>query len=310
MTCLFKVIIMLWEIEIYPAAHLVDREAARVGVQCRALGLSSIREVRSARSFILEGELTAPQAEKIAAGFLADTVVETFNVHTLSAEASSNPKSAPSKLGQGQNPKSVLNVLYKPGVTDNVADSVKGALVELGHRVTAVRTCQKYWFNADASPIELKRVAGKVVANDAIQQVVWGPLHLANLALGSEYKFQLVTVPVRHMTDEQLMQLSRDGQLFLSLPEMQTIRQHFADRGNDPSDAELETIAQTWSEHCSHKTLRGRVRYRDDQREITFANLLKETVFAATAEIRQRLGSEDWWVSVFQDNAGGVKLDD
>src|SRR5262245_47710622 len=179
---------MLWEIEIYPAAHLVDREAARVVGQCRALQLSSIREVRAARSFILQGDLSPAQIEKIAAGFLADTVVETFKVHTLSAEGSSNPKSAPSKLGQDQNPKSLLNVLYKPGVTDNVADSVKAALVELEYNVTAVRTCQKYWFNADASEIELKRVAGKVVANDAIQQVVWGPLHLANLALGSEYK--------------------------------------------------------------------------------------------------------------------------
>jgi phosphoribosylformylglycinamidine synthase II len=295
---------MLWEIEIYPAGHLVDREAARVGDQCRVLGLPTIREIRSARSFILEGELTAPQAEKIAAGFLADTVVETYKVHTLSADPQSIPNSAL------RTPHSLLNVLYKPGVTDNVADSVKAALVELGNPVTAVRTCQKYWFNADASPVELQRVAGKVVANDAIQQVAWGPLHLANLALGSEYKLHLVTVPVRHMTDEQLVQLSRDGQLFLSLPEMQMIRQHFADRGNDPTDAELETIAQTWSEHCSHKTLRGRVRYRDDQREITFANLLKETVFAATAEIRQRLGSEDWCVSVFQDNAGVVKFDD
>src|SRR5262245_7622211 len=295
---------MLWEIEIYPAAHLVDREAARVVGQCRALGLSTIREVRSARSFILEGDLSPAQIEKIAAGFLADTVVETFKANLLSADSSSNPKS------QIPNPKSLLSVLYKPGVTDNVADSVKAALIELGHQVTAVRTCQKYWFNADASQIELKRVAGKVVANDAIQQVVWGPLHLANLALGSEYVFRSVTAPVRHMTDEQLVQLSRDGQLYLSLPEMQTIRQHFADRGNDPTDAELETIAQTWSEHCSHKTLRGRVRYRDDQRELTFANLLKETVFAATAEIRQRLGSEDWCVSVFQDNAGVVKFDD
>jgi phosphoribosylformylglycinamidine synthase len=295
---------MLWEIEIHPAADQVDREAARVADQCRALHLSSIREVRAARSFILQGDLSPMQVEKLAAGFLADTLVETYSVHTLQTDSPPIPHSAL------RTPHSLLNVLYKPGVTDNVADSVKAALVELGYNVTAVRTCQKYWFNADAGAIELKRVAGKVVANDAIQQVVWGPLQLANLALGSEYKFHLAAVPIRHMTDEQLMQLSRDGQLFLSLPEMQTIRQHFAGRGDDPTDAELETIAQTWSEHCSHKTLRGRVRYRDDRREITFANLLKETVFAATAEIRQRLGSEDWCVSVFQDNAGVVKFDD
>src|SRR5205807_1780813 len=205
---------------------------------------------------------------------------------------------------------SLLNVLYKPGVTDNVADSVKGALVEMRYTVSAVRTCRKYWFNPDASSADLTRVAGKVLANDAIQQVVWGPLYLANLALGSTYTFEPVEIAIRRMDDEQLNGLSKGRQLYLNLTEMQTIRQHFVEQGRDATDAELETIAQTWSEHCSHKTLRGRVRYRDEQREIAFENLLKETVFAATAEIRRRLGAEDWCVSVFQDNAGIVRFDD
>ena len=295
---------MLWEIEIHPAAHLPDREAARVRSQCRALGISSIREVRAARSFLIEGDITSAAIEKIATSFLVDTVVETHETHDLSAPPTSYPKS------EIPHPKSLLNVLYKPGVTDNVADSIKAALLELGHSVTAVRTCQKYWFNDDADQADLKRVATKVLANDAIQQVVSGPLHLANLAVGSNYAYRQITIPIRGMDDDRLIRLSREGQLYLSLPEMQTIRRHFAAQDREPTDAELETIAQTWSEHCSHKTLRGRVQYRDEQREFQFENLLKETVFAATVEIRQRLGSEDWCVSVFQDNAGIVKFDD
>lgn len=292
---------MLWEIEIHPASHLPDRDGARVRSQCQALGAASIREVDSARSFLIEGELSAADVAQIASGFLVDTVVETHTIHALSPAGQPEPKS---------NGTSLLNVLYKPGVTDNVADSIKTALADLGHPVAAVRTCQKYWFNSDAAEADLLRVAGKVLANDAIQQVVWGPLHLANLTLGSAYAFKLVTVPIRSMDDAQLMRLSKEGQLYLSLPEMQTIKQHFVERGREPTDAELESIAQTWSEHCSHKTLRGRVRYRDENREYAFENLLKETVFAATVEIRNRLGSEDWCVSVFQDNAGVVRFDD
>jgi phosphoribosylformylglycinamidine synthase len=295
---------MLWEIEIHPASHLPDREGARVRSQCQALGAASIREVASARSFLIEGNLTAAEVGQIAAGFLVDTVVESHQIHSLSA---TTPGVA---NGQAADSRSLLNVLYKPGVTDNVADSIKTALANLGHPVAAVRTCQKYWFNAGAAEADLRRVAGKVLANDAIQQVVWGPLHLANLTLGSEYAFKLVTVPIRGMNDEQLTRLSREGQLYLSLPEMQTIKAHFVERGREPTDAELESIAQTWSEHCSHKTLRGRVRYRDEQREYVFENLLKETVFAATVDIRNRLGSEDWCVSVFQDNAGVVRFDE
>jgi phosphoribosylformylglycinamidine synthase II len=96
--------------------------------------------------------------------------------------------------------------------------------------------------------------------------------------------------------------------LYLSLPEMQTIRKHFQDLGREPTDAELETVAQTWSEHCSHKTLGGRVHYRDEARDIQFQNMLKETIFAATKKIREQLGSQDWCVSVFRDNAGVVKF--
>ncbi len=72
----------------------------------------------------------------------------------------------------------------------------------------------------------------------------------------------------------------------------------------------METIAQTWSEHCSHKTLAGRIAYRDEHGERRFDNMLKETIFAATQQIRQRLGSDDWCVSVFKDNAGVVRFDD
>ena len=85
---------MLWEIEIRPATHLPDREAARVRSQCQALGVSSIREVRAARSFLIEGDITPATVEKIATGFLVDTVVETHQTHDLSTPPpTANPKS-------------------------------------------------------------------------------------------------------------------------------------------------------------------------------------------------------------------------
>lgn len=131
-----------------------------------------------------------------------------------------------------------------------------------------------------------------------------------SIALGSEYRFQLKIVPICGMDDAALMTLSKQGQLYLSLAEMQTIRQHFAGLDRDPTDIELESVAQTWSEHCSHKTLKGRIRYRDEHGERQFENMLKETVFGATVAIREKLGADDWCVSVFQDNAGIVKFDE
>ena len=92
--------------------------------------------------------------------------------------------------------------------------------------------------------------------------------------------------------------------------EMETIQRHFQELGREPTDIELETIAQTWSEHCSHKTLKGRVRYVENGQERVFESLLKETVFGATEQLRQQAGQNDWCVSVFKDNAGIVKFDD
>src|SRR5262249_3046072 len=76
------------------------------------------------------------------------------------------------------------------------------------------------------------------------------------------------------------------------------------------TDVELETVAQTWSEHCSHKTLKGKIEFTGEGGPRRYDNLLRETIFAATQEIRQRLGADDWCVSVFEDNAGVVRFDD
>ncbi len=201
-------------------------------------------------------------------------------------------------------------------MTDSVADNAAKALGQQNLNVTAVATCRKYWLTGTLSDTEQARMSSKVIANDAIEYVVSGPLQLTDLHVGSDYNFKLSTVPIRSMdSDDELMKLSAKGQLYLQLAEMQTIRDYFKSLDRDPTDIELETIAQTWSEHCSHKTLAGRIHYVETNdgetvREIQFENMLKETVFAATVQIRENLGADDWCVSVFKDNAGIVTFDE
>src|SRR3954454_19624542 len=112
--------------------------------------------------------------------------------------------------------------------------------------------------------------------------------------------------PIRNHTDAELVTFSRSRRLALNLEEMQAIQAHYRELAREPTEIEFETIAQTWSEHCSHKTLKGRV----DCGDRVYENLLEDTIFAATAEIRRRLGPDDWCVSVFEDNAGVVRFDD
>ena len=77
------------------------------------------------------------------------------------------------------------------------------------------------------------------------------------------------------------MRLSREGHLFLSLAEMKAILAYYREQSREPTDVELETIAQTWSEHCVHKTLKSAVdvEVRDEAGKVIgsrrYGNLIK-----------------------------------
>lgn len=291
---------MLWEVEIRPTQGEVDRDGQRVLAESKGLGLTSVTSVAATRSFLLQGELDEGTVSRIGKTLLVDPVTETATIRAL-GKGQTNGASATGQL---------LNVLFKPGVTDNVAHSTLQTLKARKLPVEAIATCRKYLFNSDASAAELKRIGAKVLSNDAIEHVVVGPLLMDHISVGGKYEFKLGHVAIRGLDDAALAKLSKEGQLYLQLEEMRTIRRYFEELGREPTDVELETVAQTWSEHCSHKTLAGRVEYTDERGTRQFKNMLKETIFAATQTLRQQAGADDWCVSVFKDNAGIVKFDE
>jgi phosphoribosylformylglycinamidine synthase len=292
---------MLWQIDIYPADNFPNRLAVDTTSQAADLGLADNLRCTAAHGYLLEGNLDRDTVEQVARELLVDRVVEVAIIGTTNAAELASPPAGYS---------SCVHVLPKPGVTDPVAQSASRAIGELlSGQAVRVRTFRKFWF-ADCDKSLLHVLAAKVLANDAIERVVFGPLPFDHLEAGEPYQLELQTVNLSTLDDAALMQLSRQGQLYLSLAEMQTIQSHFRELGREPTDAELETVAQTWSEHCSHKTLAGRIAYRDERQERSFDNMLKETIFAATVQIRQALGENDWCVSVFKDNAGVVRFDD
>ncbi|MFN0116676.1 MAG: AIR synthase-related protein, partial [Elusimicrobiota bacterium] len=129
-------------------------------------------------------------------------------------------------------------------------------------------------------------------------------------------KTELVkSVDLRNASDEELNRISREGMLSLTLDEMKTIQAHYQSINREPTDAELETIAQTWSEHCYHKTFKGQFTYSEmnlnGQKSLAgtgtrnYENLFKETIAKATHDLNQ-----PWCLSVFKDNAGVIAFDD
>ena len=121
------------------------------------------------------------------------------------------------------------------------------------------------------------------------------------------------TFPLLKATDDEMTRLSRDGMLALNLEEMRSIRRHFSAIGRDPTDVEMETLAQTWSEHCKHKVFNGVIDYVSGisgSKTERIDNLFARTIRKATEDIRRQKGDEDRCVSVFVDNAGIIEFDD
>src|SRR5204863_3392606 len=111
---------------------------------------------------------------------------------------------------------------------------------------------------------------------------------------GRQDKFHLSHVLLRDLASSQLTKLSREGHLFLSLAEMQAIQAYYREQGREPTDIELETLAQTWSEHCVHKTLKSavEVEVKDETGKTIgtrrYGNLIKETIFDSTMTLMNR----------------------
>lgn len=112
-------------------------------------------------------------------------------------------------------------------------------------------------------------------------------------------------IPIRDASDGTLLEISRRGMLSLNLDEMRAIQAYFREKERDPTDLELETLAQTWSEHCVHKTFRGIIEYRDGGTVEVIDNLLRSTIVRVTQELNR-----DFCVSVFKDNAGIIRFND
>ncbi len=277
---------MLWHLKINPAPGQGDASGRGVVADAAELGIPGPWTVAASRGFLIEGPLGRDQLEPVVQSVLVDPVVETYEL----AEASSLPESSPAAH--------LVHVLPRPGVTDPEAESALALLRDLGLPLENVRTIRTYAIDGPLD--QLPRLISRVLANDAVEQAVVGPLPFDRLGQGTNYRFRRVEIPILGKSDDELTRISRSGQLHFSLAEFRAIEAHFASLGREPTDCELETLAQTWSEHCSHKTLRGIIDF-DGQR---IDNLLKSTIFAATREL-----ASDWLVSVFSDNAGVVQFD-
>lgn len=265
----------------------MGRRAAR---EAADLHIAGPWRIQASHGYLIQGKIERDELLRAGEALLADPVTEVIEVRACGIGAAARPSASQSR---------VVHVMPKPGVTDAVGESALAILRDQEYAVDHVRTTRSFEVEGPASGFD--SLLRRVLSNDAVEMAVDDPIRFDTLDLGSPYRFERVDVAIRDADDDALARISRAGQLSLSLSEMRSIQAHFRELGREPSDCELETIAQTWSEHCSHKTLKGRVEYGGK----TYENILKQTIFKATKELNC-----DWLVSVFEDNAGIVRFDD
>jgi len=281
-----------WRVEVFNRSGFSDVHGKSVLEDIQELGINSVQAVQSAKVFLIEADFDRDFAERLARELLADPVCEEYYV------GRSGPPAGLAKA-------TLIEVHLKSGVTDPVAESVMAAVADMGVKAHNVRTARKYVLLGEITQRQTDTIAKKILANDCIEDCVIGNEAEPPSPHLKPYDLQIVHWPIRDLDDDELIALSKEKDLFLNLIEMQTIQKHYQELGVEPTDIELESIAQTWSEHCVHKTLKSSVELTIDGEQVHFDDLLKETVFKATKQL-----DKDWCISVFADNAGVVEFDE
>jgi len=231
----------LFRIEVSIKEGFTDPRAEALQKDILDLGITAVRRVGVSDIYLLEGKLDEVALETICRELLTDPIVEEYSHRETEPPPGAH----------------LIEVAYNPGVMDPVEESVKKGINDLGvTAVEAVRTAMKYLLWGELSQEELQSICDKLLVNSVVQHVV--SAREAVSLRSATYQFNLETIDIQNMSDGELMDLS-NNRFWLNLSEMKIIQDYFKKLGRQATDVELETLAQTWSEHCIHKTFKSRI---------------------------------------------------
>jgi len=278
---------VITRIELVTKPDFYDSEAQNVMNSTKDLDIRSVEKVYSYHVTYLLGDLSDRDKQIIAENLLSDKVTQEYLIDNKFERV--NHKNHWS-----------VEIIFNRGVTDMVAETTLKGIADLG--ITAVqeaKTARRYDFIGQISDQEKNVIVEKLLMNKVIEHVVQ-PGEMIFFPKIKD-RFKLVHVRLGDADNNGLVKISKERDLFLNLEEMRAIQNHFRELDREPTDVELEMLAQTWSEHCSHKTLTGLIEFNGN----IIDNLLKNTIFKVTSDL-----NKSWCVSVFKDNAGIIKFDD
>ena len=285
-----------------------------------ALELTGIHleTVRTVSVYTVDVDLNGDQLTRIASGPFTDPVIQEYSI--------GSPLPRHFDI--------LIEVGFKPGVTDNVGRSAGEAVSQLMGRLLregeGIYSSIQYQVTGNLDETDAHRLASQVLANELIHRWEVVGSERFDRTLGLEPAVPRVTISgggrVSEVdlagSDDHLLGISRERLLALSLEEMKAIQAYFGSPdarsrrerigiGPGPTDVEIEALAQTWSEHCKHKIFNALIRYRDENGQTREIDSLFDTyIVGATRVIREKQGERDICLSVFKDNAGVIRFND
>ena len=268
-----------------------DPRAGQIFDGARLLGVPGLVSCKVSRVHYLHGELSAADIDRLCRELLVDPVVDEVTV--------GSPLPTPHVA---------VEVALRPGVTDTEARELERSAAALGLPPVRASTSRRYELIGELNDGDISAISRRLLANETIELHSLGIVR-PSFDEATSTEARVDTVKLAGLADADLVRLSRERILSLDLAEMRTIRDHFRREGRDPTDAELETLAQTWSEHCMHKTFRARVRLDHQGTDGSVAVRFHEGLLPALRTVTEEIGPP-WLRSAFDDNAGIVAFDD
>ena len=273
-------------VEVFLKPRLPDPRGLGLVRDIRDLGITTVSYVRVVDVYWLDADLTPDKLDLICRSLLVDPVTQEYQW-----------VQSPQDRDKVSTTLHTVEVAYNAGVADPVEDSIMKAIRDLDvGDVRAVKTAKRYLIQGQLDEHQLEAISSRLLVNPIIQHIV--ELQQFRFPENPQYRFRLNHVDILEPDSARLLEVRQ--QFGFTSEELQAIMAYFRQQGRNPTDVELETLAQTWSEHCVHKTFRDKIKFG----EITIDNLLKSTIMKVTRELRK-----PWCLSVFEDNAGVIDFD-
>ncbi|UCH43830.1 MAG: phosphoribosylformylglycinamidine synthase subunit PurL [Dehalococcoidales bacterium] len=273
-------------IEVRLKSHLPDARGLGLVKDIRDLGITTVSMVRVIDIYWLDSELADDDLDLVCRRLLADPVTQEYNHQSaFSSEV---------ELSAGNHS---VEVAFNAGVSDPVEDTIMKAIRDLGiSSVREVRTAKRYLLEGQLDEDQLEVICSRLLVNPIIQHVV--KTEQFSFPENPQYRFALNRVSILGLDNDQASSVRQ--QYGFDDDEFKAIIEYFRAQERDPTDVEMETLAQAWSEHCVHKTFKGKVTLDG----AVINNLLRSTIVRATKEL-----DKPWCISVFEDNAGVIDFD-